>query len=109
MDDETRAYFDDFRGELVGLRGDFGEMRRDFAALDRKVDTTAEATRRHFDVVAEALRDDIRTVAEAVAANTEAVARLRSEVYREMETRFGVVNVAFAEVRRDIEDLRTRL
>jgi hypothetical protein len=48
-------------------------------------------------------------VAEGVAANTEAIGRLRSEIHHEMDERFTVVHAAFAQVRRDIDDLRARL
>ena len=43
------------------------------------------------DVVAEGLRGDIRLVAEGVVASTESIERLRSDVTREMNEHFRVV------------------
>lgn len=70
-----------------------------------------EMTRRHFDVVAESLRGDIRTVAEGVAANTELTLRLHHELKSEMDGRFRsletVLRVTFADLRREIDGLRS--
>jgi hypothetical protein len=75
-------------------------------------DATVE-TRRHFDVVAESLRHDIRSVAEGVAATTERIDRVEVSVKSEMEERFAathsVFRAAFQELRRDIDDVRSRL
>lgn len=127
MADETRSYFEEIRRQLAEvrdgsteLRGEFQEMRRDVTArfevmdrkvdaLDRKVYTESQETRRQFGAIAEALRDDIRTVAEGVVANTEAIATLGSGMDARFRASDAVVQAAFAELRRDIEDLRARL
>ena len=128
MDAETRAYLDQvlgaFRGdvsrefgtlrqEFGTLRGEFGTLHGEFEALRREVRDTAAETRRHFDVVAEYLRHDIRGIAEGVIVLSERVDRLGTGLRTEMNERFAathaVVRVAFQEVRRDIEDLRTSL
>ncbi len=108
MDEETRAYFEEMRRELAGVRGGLADLHRDLEALDRTVDTQAQETRRQFGVVAEALRAEIQTVAEGVAANTGVIERLRSEIHQEMDERFTVVHAAFAQVRRDIDAIRPR-
>ncbi len=96
MDAETRAYLDQ---ALVALR--------------QEVRDTAAETRRHFDVVGESLRHDIRGIGEGVIGLSERVDRLGSGLRTEMDERFAAthaeVRVAFQEVRRDIEGLRTSL
>jgi hypothetical protein len=131
VDAETRAYLDqtvgalredfgslrdDFgslREEFGSLRGDFASLHGDFASLRQEVRDTAAETRRHFDVVTEHLRHDIRGIAEGVIGLSERVDRLGTGLRAEMDERFtathAVVRVAFQEVRRDIEDLRTSL
>jgi methyl-accepting chemotaxis protein len=124
VDAETRAYLDqvllalreDFgslRDEFGSVREEFGSLREDFRSLRQEVRDTAAETRRHFDVVAEHLRHDIRGIAEGVIGLSERVDRLGTGLRAEMDERFAathaVVRVAFQEVRRDIEDLRTSL
>ena len=121
MDAETRAYFDqalgalreDFSREFGTLRGEFGTLREEFEGLRQEVRDTATETRRHFDVVAEYLRHDIGGIAEGVIGLSERVDRLGTGLRTEMDERFAaahaVVRVAFQEVRRGIEDLRTSL
>ena len=69
---------------------------------------TSAETRRHFDVVAEHLRADLKLVAEGVVANTESIAQLRSDMARGFDENFHVMRLAFADVRRDIAELRAR-
>jgi methyl-accepting chemotaxis protein len=135
VDAETRAYLDQIlgalredvsrevgtlrqefgavRGEFGTLRREFGTLRGEFGALRQEMRDTAAETRRHFDVVAESLRHDIRGIAEGVIGLSERVDRLDGGLRTEMNERFAVthavVRVAFQEVRRDIEDLRTSL
>ena len=128
MDAETRAYLDQVLGafrddvsrgfgmlreEFGTLRGEFGTLRGEFEALRQEVRDTASETRRHFDVVAEYLRHDIRGIAEGVIGLSERVDRLGTGLRTELDERFAathaVVRVAFQEVRRGIEDLRTSL
>ena len=110
MDAETRAYLDQALG---ALREEFGSLRGEFGSLRQEVRDTATETRRHFDVVAEYLRHDIRGIAEGVIGLSERVDRLGTGLRAGMDERFAathaVVRVAFQEVRRDIEDLRTSL
>jgi phage host-nuclease inhibitor protein Gam len=107
VDAETRAYLD----QALGTFRD--DVSREFGTLRQEVRDTAAETRRHFDVVAEHLRHDIRGIGEGVIALSEGVDRLGSGLRTEMNERFAathaVVRVAFQEVRRDIEDLRTSL
>jgi hypothetical protein len=124
VDAETRAYLDQalgalreefgsLREEFGSLRGEFGSLRGEFGTLRQEVRDSAAETRRHFDVVAEYLRHDIRGVAEGVIGLSERVDRLGSGLHAEINERFAathaVVRVAFQEVRRDIEALRTSL
>ena len=121
MDAETRAYFDQVLGALRGdfsrefgtLREEFGALRGEFEVLRQDVRDSAAETRRHFDIAAEYLRHDIRGIAEGVIGLSERVDRLGSSVRTEMNDGFtgthAVVRVAFQEVRRDIEGLRTSL
>ena len=121
MDAETRAYLDQvlgaFRDDVSRgfgtLREEFGTLRGEFGALRQEVRDTASETRRHFDVVAEYLRHDIRGIAEGVIGLSERVDRLGTGLRTEMDEPFAatpaVVRVAFQEVRRGIEDLRTSL
>jgi hypothetical protein len=108
-----RGEFGTLRGEFGTLRGEFGTLRGEFEALRQEVRDTASETRRHFDVVAEYLRHDIRGIAEGVIGLSERVDRLGTGLRTEMDERFAathaVVRVAFQEVRRGIEDLRTSL
>lgn len=132
MDAETRAYLDEMREDFRGVRGEVGDLRRDVGDLRGEVSglhgevgglrsevtdlrgevgnlreemrTEAATTRRHFDVVAESLRSDIKGVAEGVIDNTRAIDHLRGEIYREMDERFRVVHLAFADLRRHIVD-----
>ena len=101
------------RGEVGTLRGEVGTLRGEFGTLRQEIRDTAAETRRHFDVVAEHLRHDIRGIAEGVIGLSERVDRLGTGLRTEMDERFAathaVVRVAFQEVRRDIEDLRTSL
>jgi hypothetical protein len=110
VDTETRAYLDQALG---ALREEFGSLRGEFGALRQEVRDTAAETRRHFDVVAEYLRHDIGGIAEGVIGLSERVDRLGSSLRTEMDERLkathAVVRVAFQEVRRDIEGLRTSL
>jgi HAMP domain-containing protein len=127
---EFGALHDEFgtvRGEVGSLRGEFGalhdefgivrgevgSLRGEFGALRQEVRDTAAETRRHFDVVAEYLRHDIRGIAEGVIVLSERGDRLGTGLRTEMNEGFAathaVVRVAFQEVRRDIEDLRTSL
>lgn len=103
MDGETRAYLDQALGSL----------RQEFVDLRHEVRDTAAETRRHFDVVAESLRQDIQAVAEGVAATTERMDRVEASVKTEMEERFAathsIFRTAFHELRRDIDDVRSRL
>ena len=103
MDGETRAYLDQALGSL----------RQEFVGLRQEVRDTAAETRRHFDVVAESLRQDIRAVAEGVAATTERMDRVEVSVKTEMGERFvathSIFRTAFHELRRDIDDVRSRL
>jgi hypothetical protein len=108
VDAETRAYLDafrlEFRRDLTALRQEMRqESRADLAeamaTLRAEMRTDGAETRRHFDVVAEGLRSDIRLVAEGVVANTEAIERLRSDIRQEMDERFRVVDLAFADLR----------
>jgi phage host-nuclease inhibitor protein Gam len=107
VDAETRAYLDQILG---ALRED---VSHEVGTLRPEMRDTAAETRRHFDVVAESLRHDIRGIAEGVIGLSERVDRLDSGLRTEMNERFAVthavVRVAFQEVRRDIEDLRTSL
>ena len=116
----VRGEFGTLRGEVGTLREEFGTVRGEVGTLRGEVGTlrqeirdTAAETRRHFDVVAEHLRHDIRGIAEGVIGLSERVDRLGTGLRTEMDERFAathaVVRVAFQEVRRDIEDLRTSL
>ncbi|MBI4254899.1 MAG: hypothetical protein HY616_07465 [Candidatus Rokubacteria bacterium] len=84
-----------------------GGLREEVGNLRGEVRTTAAETRRHFDVTAEALRHEIQTVAEGVLGNSAAIAELRVDVRRDLDQHFDVVDRAFAEVRRDITELRS--
>ena len=109
----VRGEFGTLRGEVGTLRGEVGTLRGEFGTLRQEIRDTAAETRRHFDVVAEHLRHDIRGIAEGVIGLSERVDRLGTGLRTEMDERFAathaVVRVAFQEVRRDIEDLRTSL
>jgi regulator of replication initiation timing len=124
VDAETRAYLDQalgalreefgsLREEFGSLREESGSLRGEFGSLRQEVRDTAAETRRHFDVVAEYLRHDIRGIGEGVIGLSERVDRLGTGLRTEMNEGFAathaVVRVAFQEVRRDIEDLRTSL
>ena len=63
---------------------DLDRLRTD---LERKIETSAVETRRHFDVVAEHFMSRIQLVAEGVAMVDEKVDRLRAD----MEQRFDQV------------------
>jgi hypothetical protein len=93
--------------EIGGLRA---EMRTEIGGLRAEMRAGDEMTRRHFDIVAESLRSDIRTIAEGVAASTEVTLRLHHELKSEMNGRFrsleAVLRVTFADLRREIDDLR---
>jgi len=106
-----REEFGTVREEFGTLREEFGTLRGGFEALREEVRDTAAQTRRHFDVVTEYLRHDIRGLAEGVIGLSERVDRLGADLRAEMNERFtashAVVRVAFQEVRRDIEALRT--
>ena len=112
MDDETRAYLDEMRRELAG-RFDAVDRRFDgvdqhFDGVDRRLEALERYTRRSG-IEIEVLRDLFRTVADGVAGNANAIASLRLEMLAGFQGRDVVVLAAFAEVRRDIEDLRQRL
>ena len=79
MDDETRAYLDEMRRELAGH----------FGVVDRRLEALERHTRR--------------------SGNANAIASLRLEMLAGFQGRDVVVRAAFAEVRRDIEELRQRL
>lgn len=63
---------------------DLDDLRTD---LERKIETSAVETRRHFDVVAEHFMSKLQLVAEGVAMVDQKVDRLRSG----MEQRFDQV------------------
>ena len=131
MDPETREYLEQLRGDFAAIRGEFAAMRGEFAAVrgefaavrgdvaamreemdsrfdsvDRRIAVEHETTRRYFDIVAEGLRHDLQAVAEGVLSNTRAIDELRSDVYRDMNAGFGLVHLAFVDVRRQLVELR---
>ena len=112
MDPETREYFEALRLEFAALREEMGARFRGidsrFDAVDRRIGTEHETTRRLFHVVAEDLRHDLQAVAEGMLSNTRAIDDLRSDVYRDMNAGFGLVHLAFADVRRELAELRGR-
>jgi hypothetical protein len=63
---------------------DLDRLRTD---LERKIETSASETRRHFDVVAERFMSKLQLVAEGVTMVDEKVDRLRAD----MEQRFDRV------------------
>ncbi|MBI4638616.1 MAG: hypothetical protein HY727_19940 [Candidatus Rokubacteria bacterium] len=99
--------------KVDGLDSRVGVLEQKVDRLDRRVAEEARESRQHFDVTGEALRQDIRTLAEVVFAQTEAIDRFRTDIGREIDERFrasdAVMRVAFADVRRHIDDLRARL
>jgi hypothetical protein len=105
MDDETRSYLAGL-GRAITVLGE--DLRREIAAVRDGMTEHEARTRRHLDVTAEALRADSRAVAEGVAASAEAIERLRTDLRDEMDQRFGVVHLAFADLRRDVADLLAR-
>jgi len=121
VDGETRAYLDQTLGALRGaferefgtLGEELGTLRGEFGVLRQEVRDTAAETLRHFDVVAEHLRHHMRGIGEGVIGLSERVDRLGAGLRGGMNERFtathAVVRVAFLEVRRDIEGLRTSL
>jgi hypothetical protein len=93
MDDETRAYFEEMRRDLSGLRGEVAEFRGD---VDRRF---------------EALRRDLQTVIEGVDTNGKKItAHTRSiEVLRDqMNTRFARVRVDLSVIQRHVAGPRAR-
>ncbi|MBI3637404.1 MAG: hypothetical protein HY216_14520 [Candidatus Rokubacteria bacterium] len=109
MRTELRTVDESLRGELravdesvrTEIRGNEQSLRKVIRRGDRK-------SRRHAGALFESLRAEIRQVAEIVALNTEAIAQVRVDVQRDMAEHFGTVGLAFAEVRKDIADLRAR-
>ena len=100
------------RAEVGGLREELrSELRAEIGGLRAEMRAGDEMTRRHFDVVAESLRADIRAVAEGVSASNESALRLHHELRAEMDGRFrsleAVLRVTFADIRREIDDLRS--
>src|SRR5687767_3570391 len=126
MDPETHEYLEQLRGEFAAMRGEFAAMREEmgsrfraidsrfdgvdsrFDSVDRRIEAEHETTRRYFDVVAEDLRHDLQAVAEGVLSNTRAIDELRFDVYRDMNARFGTVDLAFVDVQRQLAELRDR-
>jgi hypothetical protein len=133
MDPETREYLEQLRGEFAAMRGEFAAMREEmgsrfraidsrfdgvdsrfdsvdsrFDSVDRRIEAEHETTRRYFDVVAEDLRHDVQAVAEGVLSNTRAIDELRFDVYRDMNARFGTVDLAFVDVQCQLAELRDR-
>ena len=88
MDEETRT---------VAAQAWRDEMRREREDFLRHIATTGEA-----------LCQEVRAIAARYRANREAVERLRSEIRQELDERSQIVNLAFADVRRDIAKLRKR-
>jgi archaellum component FlaC len=108
VDDETRAYFDEFRRavsvefgviaarfDAVDARFDgvdarfdavdqrFGAVDRRFDGVDQRMDRLKdriESARRELGVLIEDVRGDVRAVAEQVVANTEAIDELRARL-----------------------------
>ena len=119
MDAESREYLEALRHEFAAMREEMGlrfraiDSRFDgvdsrFDAMDRRIEAEHETTRRLFHVVAEDLRHDLQAVAEGVLSNTRAIDELRSDVYRDMNAGFGIVHLAFVDVRRQLAELRER-
>src|SRR5688572_14372064 len=119
MDPEPREYLQAMRQELAAMREAMSERlvaiqsRFDgvdarFDATERRIEVEHDTTRRLFHVVAEDLRHDLQAVAEGVLSNTRAIDGLRSDVYRDMNARFGLVDVAFSDVQRQLAELRDR-
>jgi ubiquinone biosynthesis protein UbiJ len=102
VDDETRVYLDDLRREMADFR--------------RHVDAGLTEVRRHSGVLVESLRGEIQTVAEGVVLNRAAIDRLTEEMHARFAAAEAVNQAAFAdvhreiaEVRRDVADLQSRL
>jgi hypothetical protein len=109
MDPETREYLEALRHEFAAMRAEmdvrfrvidsrfdgvdarFDGVDTRFDAMDRRIEGEHETTRRLFHVVAEDLRHDLQAVAEGVLSNTRAIDELRSDVYLDMNARFGLV------------------
>lgn len=117
MDAETREYLEALRHEFAAMREEmdtrfrvidsrFDGVDSRFDAMDRRIEGEHETTRRHFDVVAEDLRHDLQAVAQGVLSNTRAIHELRSDVYRDMNARFSLVDLAFVDVQRQLAALR---
>ena len=104
MDDETCAHFETLLGEFADLRGGLADLRQ---SADRKFDLLATEIRKNG-VLTEDLRGRVALLTEKVDLNNVALDRLRAEVDRDMNTGFSTMYAAFAEVRRDIDNLRTR-
>ena len=108
MDDETKAGFAEMRRGFEEMRM---EMRQGFQAMDRRFETTdakIDTVRREAGVVAEHLQARLELVAEIVGGNARAIERLTTEQdarFRESEV---VLQAAFRQLRRDIEDPRNR-
>jgi cell division septum initiation protein DivIVA len=116
VDAETRTYLDDLRRAVETLAdethrnsGAIAELAQQTRRSAEAIESSAEETRRHFGVLTESLRADIKAVAEGVVGNTRAIAELRAEIYREIDGRFKVVELAIVDVRRSVEDVRVRL
>ena len=111
--DGLRTEVGGFHGRFGGLSGDLIALRDEFNSFRQEARATAEETRRHFHVLTEDVRHDIRGVAEGVIGLSERMNRMHAGLRAEMTERFAashaVVRVAFGQVRRDIDDLRSRL
>lgn len=58
---------------------------REYEQLARRIEVTAEETRRHFDVVAERLESQMRLIAEGVLTVDQKIERTRQEVGSEFD------------------------
>ena len=100
--------FDGVDSRFDGVDSRFDSVDSRFDSVDRRIQAEHETTRRYFDVVAEDLRHDVQAVAEGVLSNTRAIDELRFDVYRDMNARFGTVDLAFVDVQCQLAELRDR-
>lgn len=73
--------------------------------LDRRF----EETKRHFGVVAEGIEHKVQLVAEGVTNLNEQLRRFREETSHEFRETQAMIHFSYAELQRQIEDLRRRV
>jgi chromosome segregation ATPase len=103
---------DGLDGRMDRLDGRMATLEARMDTADRKIEALAQTIHtgfREVGVVIEALRGEIQTIADGLIGNSQALTRLDRKLNARLRASEAFNRLAFAEIRRDIVELRAAL